>query len=383
MRVCSLFSGIGGFEVGLRRAGFDVVLACENDPAAVAVLSNRFSNLSIHRNVETLSSLPNCDLVTAGWPCQDLSQAGAVAGHEGSRSGLVKHVFRLLGRARKKPAYILLENVAFSLHLHRGVAIREVTKNLEDLGYNWAYRVLDTQYFGLPQRRRRVFILGALHEKPEAVLFDGNAESSNSDHPLQVGFYWTEGNRGVGWTPNAVPPLKGGSGLSIPSPPAIWDRSTKTFFSPGVRDAERLQGFRRGWTSSVVAAGLHDRVRWRLIGNAVSVPVASWIGQRLASPRRKSPDLHELTRTQRRANFGWGGPGSQVVETHLSIEGPRKPKFSSIAEFGFEDATPLSKRAAAGFLQRLVSSPLRVEDEFIKDLAAYCDRYDLIEDRAA
>jgi len=385
LRVCSLFSGIGGFEVGLERAGFEVVLACDNDPAAIAVLKKRFPDVPVRRDIEKIQSLPRCDLLTAGWPCQDLSQAGAVAGHNGARSGLVRNVFRLIAKAKKKPAFVLLENVAFSLHLHKGSAIREVTNSLEALGYNWAFRVLDTQYFGLPQRRRRIFILGALEADPRSILFDGPAEGRDFSETTRIGFYWTEGNRGIGWTPDAVPPLKGGSAFSIPSPPAVWDKASRSFFSPGIQDAERLQGFRRGWTSPVEDVGLPDRVRWRLVGNAVSVPIAHWIGRRLLVDRERGSLDFALPKAQRgkRPNFGWGGPKQIASQILLPSEGPSKPTFKSIADFKFNEAKELSKRAAAGFLSRLVESPLRVDKAFLRDLASHCDRLDLIEDRAA
>src|SRR3546814_17021421 len=90
-------------------------------------------------------------------------------------------------------------------------------------GYRWAYRILNTREFGLPHRRRRIFICGMLDGDPGGALFHGidRAPELQPD-PTHIGFYWTEGNRGVGWTADAVPPLKGGSGLHIPSPPAVW-----------------------------------------------------------------------------------------------------------------------------------------------------------------
>ena len=77
------------------------------------------------------------------------------AGISGVRSNMIKHVFRLLDETRLKPQYILLENVSFALHLHGGKAIRMVVRELENRGYHWAYRILNTREFGLPQRRRR------------------------------------------------------------------------------------------------------------------------------------------------------------------------------------------------------------------------------------
>ncbi len=217
MRVVSLFSGIGGFELGLARAGFDTIMMCESDPMARAVLRHRFPNIPIRTDIQTVKRLPACEILTAGWPCQDLSQAGRTAGIAGDRSGLIAEVFRLVKTAKTKPDFILLENVAFALHLQQGAALKFVTSNLEGLGYKWAYRILDSRQFGIPQRRRRLFILGSRKVSPESILFRGafSALFQNGQRPEQYGFYWTEGNRGLGWSPEAVPPLKGGSALSI------------------------------------------------------------------------------------------------------------------------------------------------------------------------
>jgi C-5 cytosine-specific DNA methylase len=96
LRACGLFSGIGGFEAGLSKAGFETVLLCENDVSARAVLKRRFADVKLIGDITELKSLPNCDLVTAGWPCQDLSQAGQTSGLDGRNSVLVREIFRLL-----------------------------------------------------------------------------------------------------------------------------------------------------------------------------------------------------------------------------------------------------------------------------------------------
>jgi DNA (cytosine-5)-methyltransferase 1 len=383
-RHCSLFSGIGGFDVGLAQAGIETVMVCENDAAARAVLKKRFGDVRYRKSVDRLGSLPSCELLTAGWPCQDLSQAGMTAGINGARSNLIKHVFQVLQATSRRPQYILLENVAFALHLQGGKAIRKVVNELEILGYQWAYRILNTREFGLPQRRRRIFIAAARDSDPAAILFDGEGHSLEESLSRYVGFYWTEGNRGIGWTCDSVPPLKGGSGLSIPSPPAIWDRRTHDFFSPGIRDAERLQGFRAGWTSPATELS-GDRVRWRLIGNAVSVPIARWLGRRIAAMSTGSLRPIELPAQNRskRHNMAWGGPGKEPTYAYLGREGPAKLKRASLAEFGFLDARGLSTRAASGFLTRLVESPLSVEHAFLVDLGRYCGRTDLIPRKAA
>jgi DNA (cytosine-5)-methyltransferase 1 len=133
LRHCSLFSGIGGFDVGLGQAGIETVMVCENDPAARAVLKKRLGDVRYRKSVARLGSLPSCELLTAGWPCQDLSQAGMMAGITGVQSNLIKHVFQLLEATSRRPQYILLENVAFALHLQSGKAIRKVVNELEIL----------------------------------------------------------------------------------------------------------------------------------------------------------------------------------------------------------------------------------------------------------
>jgi DNA (cytosine-5)-methyltransferase 1 len=86
MRVASLFSGIGGFELGLSRVGFETVLMCENDDFARSVLHHQFPGILVRKDVRALKKLPKCDILTAGWPCQDLSQAGKTAGLGGHRN---------------------------------------------------------------------------------------------------------------------------------------------------------------------------------------------------------------------------------------------------------------------------------------------------------
>src|SRR4051794_36050734 len=164
LRVAALFAGIGGIEVGLHAAGHETAVLCEWDQAAQRVLRARFPDVPLVGDVAEMDELPEVDLVTAGFPCQDLSQAGRTAGIEGAQSGLVGHVFRLLDGARETPTWLLLENVSFMLALDRGKAMRWLTDQLEQRGYTWAYRVVDTQAFGLPQRRQRVLLLASKNE---------------------------------------------------------------------------------------------------------------------------------------------------------------------------------------------------------------------------
>lgn len=368
----SLFTGIGGFEVGFARAGVSTILMCEKDPSAQAVLRNRFPDTELVDDVVSLESLPDCSILVGGWPCQDLSQAGRMAGMGGVQSGLISHVFRLLDARRTKPNVVLLENVAFALSLKQGEAVTQVTNELAARGYRWAYRILNTREFGLPHRRRRIFILGMLDGDPGGALFDGvDRTPEHQPDPADIGFYWTEGNRGVGWTADAVPPLKGGSGLHIPSPPAVWNIGTGAINTPGIEDAERLQGFPTGWTVAARDSKRADRGRWRLVGNAVSVPVAEWLATRIFDPTSQTVE-YEGSEIRAKHIGAFGGPSIATRYIKGLGEGPATTHQTSVASFGLEDGAPLSRRAAEGFLRRYMRSGLTKNLAFAAALASHC-----------
>lgn len=379
LRVASLFSGIGGFEVGLSGVGATPLLFCENDPSAKQVLRTHFPKVEIADDVQTLKELPSSDLLVAGWPCQDLSQAGQTSGLSGSRSSLIEEVFRIVENSDRQPDYILLENVAFALSLNGGEALKFATEQLEKHGYNWAFRILDSNFFDLPQRRRRLFILGSRAELPEHILFDAVEPQPTTMLGLSdlshVGFYWTEGNRGIGWTNNAIPPLKGGSNLSIPSPPAIWEVGTDEFYTPSMGDAEQLQGFEVGWTLNEDQDSRASKgKRWRQVGNAVSVNVAKWLGERLISPTNPTVYL-EPSSEPKGANAGWGGVKRNAQFFRRTFEGPTGASPAPLNEFGLKLKVPLSQRAAKGFYGRYINGSLKQNREFSDALLSYCTSF--------
>src|SRR5262245_24894812 len=148
MRAIGLFSGIGGIEEGFRQMGLSTELLCETDPIARTILQRRFPDLPLEGDIRKLTSLPEVDVLAAGFPCQDLSQAGRMDGISGRRSGLVKEVFRLLSATRRPAQWLILENVPFMLHLGGGRAMKVITNALVEHGYRWAYRTIDTRAFG-------------------------------------------------------------------------------------------------------------------------------------------------------------------------------------------------------------------------------------------
>ena len=371
--VAGLFAGIGGIELGLSKSGHHTRLLVENNVHAQSVLRKNFPDVPIHDDVTLLRSLPSdVTLLTAGFPCQDLSQAGMVRGIEGHQSGLVEHVFRLL--RRKRVPNVLIENVPFMIRLQRGQALAYLTKELESLGYSWAYRIVDTRSFGLPQRRQRVFIFASTQYDPRSVLFADESDSTSEPSALGIvakgamaragGFYWTEGTRGVGFISEAIPPLKGGSTIGIPSPPALWIGGG--LYLPDIRDAERLQGFPPDWTL-VASDDASRRNRWKLVGNAVSVPVAAWFGSRLRNPALSVAAARgRVARTGPWPTAAWNA-GDAVFGADAS-QWPQDRHWTPLTSFLKYPMTPLSARAAAGFLKRVRASELSVPDLLLEAL---------------
>ena len=364
-RVAGLFAGIGGLERGLDHAGHETLVLCENAPPAMEVLRQRFSDVPLHADVCSLSELPpGTSLVTAGFPCQDLSQAGQTRGIDGSRSGLVGEVFRLI-ESHRVP-WVLLENVPFMLQLGRGRAMDVIASTFEQLGYAWAYRVVDSRAFGLAQRRKRVYFVASREGDPRTVLFADEAAETNERScdatSVACGFYWTEGIRGLGWAVDAIPTLKGGSSIGIPSPPAIL-LPDSSVVQPDIRDAERLQGLPADWTQPAEDVS-KSGVRWKLVGNAVSVPVSKWIGSRLANPGYVLDfDLRRLEGT-RWPSAAWNvGAGRIAVD---ASQWPVQHGYQSLEAFMRYEPRLLSGRATRGFLNRTARGSLRFPPGFLE-----------------
>jgi DNA (cytosine-5)-methyltransferase 1 len=387
LKTAGLFAGIGGLDLGLEAAGHETVLLAEWDPSARAVLREHFGHAELLSDVAEIKQLPRgIELVTGGFPCQDISQAGRRTGLSGSRSGLVWEFFRLIDDL--EPEFFVLENVANLLSLESGRALKLLLETIESLGYRWAYRLVDTRGFGVPQRRQRVIFLASRGEvAPEDVLFSRQFEAEHDDEPLDphqdkaYGFYWTEGRRGVGWTENAVPTVKGGSGLGIPSPPAIYVTALGTVGTPTIEDGERLQGFRPGWTNvELDGAPLKPGARWKLIGNAVSVPVSDWLGSELS--REGHTELRDMlpfnplapNRPMPRAAFGANGKWFTVkISTHVS-----HARHMPILEFLTDPLRPLSDKALAGYVRRASDSTRRIPARFLDDLRRELTLRDLL-----
>ena len=170
MRAVSLFSGVGGFDLGFERAGIETGLQAEQDPHCLAILERHWPHVRRVSDVRRIGEggsgrdgeggrgADGIDLIYGGFPCQDLSVAGRRAGLGGERSGLWFEFHRVLRELR--PRWCVIENVPGLLSSNSGRDFAVLLDGLDELGFDVSWAVLDAQHFGVPQRRRRVFIVG-------------------------------------------------------------------------------------------------------------------------------------------------------------------------------------------------------------------------------
>jgi len=293
----SLFAGIGGFDLGLERAGMECAWQVEIEDFPRRVLEAHWPGLYRPLDVCDVGgeNLDPVDLICGGFPCQDLSVAGKRAGLAGERSGLFFEFMRIVDELA--PSWVLIENVLGLLSSNGGRDMGAVLGTLAELGYGYAYRVLDAQFFGVAQRRRRVFIIGhrGNYECPAKVLFEpescprGSPPSRKERKTLASRVAGCAGADGPIYGIRSANTSSNGWGiqrelshaLDMASPHAVGP-------TPGfgvVRrltpiECERLQGFPDGWTA-IDGENTPDSPRYKALGNAVCVDVAEWIGRRI------------------------------------------------------------------------------------------------------
>ena len=347
MDYISLFSGAGGLE-----GPSSPLVVCEIDRPAQDVLRRRFPDSSIHDDVTTMEP-PEAEVVAGGWPCQDISVAGLRRGLSGDRSGLFFELLRIAEQAQAHT--IIAENVPHLLRLEGGGAFDLVLESLAASGYGHvAWRTINARQFGLPHERRRVFLVASKHRDIAMALhrpIESAVENQSGDGGV-AGFYWTAGLHSICYTKGFVPTLKVGSSLSIPSPPAIhFDGTVRKLTAD---EAVRLQGFAVGDFQDVRPKDMH-----RMAGNAVAVPVGGWVFDSLMA--RSFPDVHY-------AGFGF-------TAQHGIFEGGQKravehePGDLATNLGDFVDRTntePISPRAAAGLVRRLVRSGKPCPDDLLR-----------------
>lgn len=330
LTVGSLFAGIGGFDLGFEREGFRVAWQCEIDTNAQRILRHRFPNVELHADIRKLDAakLHRVDVICGGFPCQDLSTGGKRAGLNGERSSLFYDAMRIVRTVR--PRVVVLENVPGLLTSNNGNDFASV---LREMGNGWncssiGWRVLDSQHFGVAQRRRRIFIVGSVADGYAEQILDFSA-CGKRDNSARVK---TCGNtnivaRSVGSRGQSLIPysphgdyryrnydksatlrgrenqLNGGAhlvvGVDLYNHTITGDTAATLTAAAGgtntsgpkviqngfVRrltpvECERLQGFPDDWTNIGIGnRPMADGPRYKACGNAVTVNVAQWLAR--------------------------------------------------------------------------------------------------------
>ena len=303
----SLFTGVGGFDLGFDRASMDCVLQVEQDNQALEVLRKHWPDvpkMTDVRDVTKESVSGPVDLICGGFPCQDVSVAGKRKGLAGARSGLWEEFHRILRELT--PRWAVIENVPGLFSSNKGRDFAEILRGLDELGYHVAWRVLDSQYFGVPQRRRRVYLVASLGDGGCAeILFEstrllrnpseGRAKRVGSAGESEESFNaYSAGNSGAARSIDecqsltySTPALGDVREDDIASTMQAKSGSAGETQNPayvnqgGVRrltptECCRLQGFPDDWVDRQ-----SDTQKYRQLGNAVSVPVVQAIIERM------------------------------------------------------------------------------------------------------
>lgn len=322
----SVCSGIEAASVAWQGLGWECSFLSEIEEFPRAVLSHHYPNTPLHGDFTTIQpgDYAPIDLLVGGTPCQSFSIAGLRKGLEDERGNLALEYLRLVDRLQ--PTWVVWENVPGVLSSNGGRDFGAFLGALEKLGYSWAYRTLDAQYFGVAQRRRRVFVVAHLGDpkRPGKVLFDPESVSGNPPPSRE-----SEER----FEPSTLPSITGGSGSGVMSTldtqcglqkvthqsvrngHLVIERYTTGTITArmlpalGARDVEegaihaeqygenylvrkltpveceRLQGFPDNYTRISYKGKNAEKCpvtpRYTAIGNSMAVPVMRWLGERI------------------------------------------------------------------------------------------------------
>lgn len=262
MNYLDLFSGAGGFHLGLKQAGikFNKTFFSEVDKNAIKVYKKHFPNSIELGNIKNINEkeLPKIDLVTFGFPCQDISTTGKQKGLSGPRSSLFNEAIRIINWC--KPKYFIFENVKNLFSINNGKDFVYILKTIADIGYNAQWQLINTNWF-LPQNRERIFFIGYIG-------------ATSTPKILPIGQSKSIFKKNKGYTQNNTSTITANYSRGVH---AMGETYINNLIKNGIRrltpgECERLQGFDDNYTSIV-----SDTARYKLMGNAVTVPVVKEI----------------------------------------------------------------------------------------------------------
>lgn len=330
----SLFSGVGGFDLGFDAAGFTTLWQVEKNAQCRSVLKRHWPKAARYENVESVNGydLKPVDVISFGSPCQDLSVAGKQKGLKGSQSKLFFEATRIIQEMKEAtngqyPKVCIWENVKGALSSNEGKDFRKVISTLAKLGaVDIEWRVLNTSDFGPPQRRERVFVVvrlgdirpGSVLAQPTRVLWHpptsreaGKEVAGETGDSASSDLWRTTGSRAntltvftksrrarstedfETWVDGQVSPTLNCSDNLTESRATVLKVFDYKIRRLTPRECERLQG----WPDDHTLTGhdgkeISNSARYKMIGNGISAPVAQWIGenlQPLLRPVRKRP----------------------------------------------------------------------------------------------
>jgi DNA (cytosine-5)-methyltransferase 1 len=273
----SMFSGIGGFDLGFEQAGWETKWQIEIDPINRAVLADRFPRADRFEDVRTTrpADLHRVDCIAAGFPCQDISISGSARkdrskiGLAGNRSGLFFEIIRYL-RALQ-PTWVVLENVPALLFVNDRADFETVIRSLAECGYVGFWRVLNARYFGVPQARKRIFLVAGLGRYP-SLEFLADAAPVESVSPTQ--FEGGVGGAEGGFASFTLQATSTTSQLALGCEILVAEENGWHQMVERAR-ATQLHGLCAG----MAPADLKEAFG---AGNAVCPPVARWVAEMLA-----------------------------------------------------------------------------------------------------
>lgn len=298
LKVTSLFAGIGGFDHAFEMADAEVVFQCEVDGFCRSVLRRHWPDAKLADDIRTLMPdiIPESDVWTAGFPCQDVSLARGNHGRSGLKGNHTSLFFKLMGLVDvRRPRVLVLENVVGLLNSHQGRDFAIILRELTSRGYAVSWRVLNARYFGAPQSRSRVFLCAWLGDYQRAVTALFQTAPGEKPGRQRVGFLTQHVHPSTGAiVPEVAYCVAATSGRHTGND---WARSYISYRNrirrPTPTESERLQGFPAGWSLPeegyrAPARGL-DSERYKAVGNAVAVPVVRWVADRIARLASKPP----------------------------------------------------------------------------------------------
>jgi DNA (cytosine-5)-methyltransferase 1 len=300
MKFFDLFAGIGGFRVGLEANGHECVGSCEIDKYARKIYAKNFGHEPKFKDVREIDTkdLPEFDILCAGFPCQSFSIVGNRKGFEDKRGNLFFEITRLA--KEKRPSILLLENVKGLLSHEKGKTFRIILQELDGLGYDVEWQLINSRYF-VPQSRERLYIIGHLRGSGSRKILPLGKVSKRNDKSRKelyakdecsstlTATYWKGYGGGRPMIKESKPvQMNYRSNVNSNMKERVQDRDETWTLTSNSNDftitdnhrvrkltpieCERLQGFADDWTK-----GISDTQRWKCIGNAVTTKVVEYI----------------------------------------------------------------------------------------------------------